>query len=310
MNETLDDVTSTESSDAIARRKELLLQRLQQRRPVKQASSGTDKAKVREEELNDALNRAREQAESRVVDEETVKTLEGFLSLEGCGWSAKRIQEALELLRKASLGISGGNVQPSKFAFSVSDKKPLAASSAKHSPTPSPSRSAPIAANEIPANAIQLLNLVGENRVISGKDGFDVKLKNIRNCQLSFVFCPSTVHIQGVHDCKLVFLPVETSILMYDCTGSQIFATAQQLRIHNSHELRLHVGVRAAVIIESCSKIRMAPYRVIFNDKSVEAPLGEAWMHPNDFDWLAEGQSPNWTVASESEWETCILADI
>uniref|UniRef100_A0A0N4X4Q4 Class I SAM-dependent methyltransferase n=1 Tax=Haemonchus placei TaxID=6290 RepID=A0A0N4X4Q4_HAEPC len=27
-------------------------------------------------------------------------------------------------------------------------------------------------------------------------------------------------------------------------------------------------------------------------------------------DWLAEGQSPNWTVASESKWETYILADI
>ncbi|PIO61043.1 tubulin binding cofactor, partial [Teladorsagia circumcincta] len=133
---------------------------------------GTEKAKLREEELNEALNRAKEQAERGVVDEQTY----------------------------------------------------------------------------------------GENRIITGQDGFDVKLKDIKNCQLSFVFRPSTVHIQGVHGCKLVFLPVETSILVYDCTKSQIFATAQQLRIHNSHELRLHVGVRAAVIIESCNKIRMAPY--------------------------------------------------
>ncbi|KIH49463.1 hypothetical protein ANCDUO_20462 [Ancylostoma duodenale] len=48
---------------------------------------------------------------------------------------------------------------------------------------------------------------------------------------------------------------------MHDCLRSQIFATAQQLRIHTSNELRLHVGVRAAVIIESCTNIRMAPYR-------------------------------------------------
>ncbi|KAK6053277.1 tubulin binding cofactor, partial [Cooperia oncophora] len=223
----------------------------------------TEKAKLREEELNEALNRAKEQAESGVVDEETVRTLEGFLSLEGCGWSAKRIQEALELLRKASLGISSKDAQPSKFSFSVSKKKPTPASSEKPSPIPVSSETTFLPPGEVPGNAIHLSNLNGETRVITGQDGFDVKLKDIKNCQLSFVFRPSTVHIQGVDNCKLVFLPVETSILVYDCTKSQIFATAQQLRIHNSHELRLHVGVRAAVIIESCSKIRMAPYRFV-----------------------------------------------
>ncbi|PIO73180.1 tubulin binding cofactor [Teladorsagia circumcincta] len=307
----LEDATSTESLDAIARKKELLLQRLQQRRPVKQAGSGTEKAKLREEELNEALNRAREQAERGVVDEQTVRTLEGFLSLEGCGWSAKRIQEALELLRQASLGVDSKDAQPSTFSFSISKKKPTPASPAKQSTVPASSKTeSSLSSDEIPDNAIQLSNLHGENRVITGQDGFDVKLKDIRNCQLSFVFRPSTVHIQGVHDCKLVFLPVETSILVYDCTKSQIFATAQQLRIHNSHELRLHVGVRAAVIIESCNNIRMAPYRVIFNNENVETPPGDAWTRPNDFDWLAEGQSPNWTVAPESEWETHTLSEI
>ncbi|KAK6014974.1 hypothetical protein OSTOST_19629 [Ostertagia ostertagi] len=84
---------------------------------------GTEKAKLREEELNETLNRAREQAERGVVDEETVRTLEEFLSLEGCGWSAKRIQEALELLRQASLGQGGKDAQPSPFSFSVIQKE-------------------------------------------------------------------------------------------------------------------------------------------------------------------------------------------
>ncbi|KIH45314.1 tubulin binding cofactor [Ancylostoma duodenale] len=258
----LDEAASSESSDAIARKKELLMQRLQQRRPTKQSRSGTDQAKLREEELTEVLNRAREQAESGVVDEETVKTLESFLSLEGCGWSAKRIQSALELLRKASVGANSEGPQKSTFSFSISKKRNNSGSSASPKTAPSvPSEASPFIQKVSSDNAISLANLTGETRVVTGKDGNDVKLKEIRNCRLSFTFRPSTVHIQGLYDSKLVFLPVETSILMHDCLRSQIFATAQQLRIHTSNELRLHVGVRAAVIIESCTNIRMAPYR-------------------------------------------------
>ncbi|EYC35361.1 hypothetical protein Y032_1072g3537 [Ancylostoma ceylanicum] len=259
----LDEAASSESSDAIARKKELLMQRLQQRRPAKQSKSGTDQAKLREEELTEVLNRAREQAESGVVDEETVKTLESFLSLEGCGWSAKRIQSALELLRKAGVGANSEGPQKSTFSFSISKKRNNSGSSGgTPKTTPAvPSESTSFIQKVSSDNAISLADLTGETRVVTGKDGNDVKLKEIRNCRLSFTFRPSTVHIQGLYDSNLVFLPVKTSILMHDCLRSQIFATAQQLRIHTSNELRLHVGVRAAVIIESCTNIRMAPYR-------------------------------------------------
>ncbi|KAK6009505.1 hypothetical protein OSTOST_25558, partial [Ostertagia ostertagi] len=43
-------------------------------------------------------------------------------------------------------------------------------------------------------------------------------LGNQVNSPIEGIYHPSTVHIQGVHDCKLVFLPVDTSILVYDCT--------------------------------------------------------------------------------------------
>ncbi|KHJ85614.1 tubulin binding cofactor [Oesophagostomum dentatum] len=270
---------------------------------------GTDQAKLREEELTELLNRANEQVESGEVDEETVKALESFLSLEGCGWSAKRIQNTLELLRKASVGAGTEGPQKSTFSFSVSKKKPTPSPSEslkKAQPTPSPEPTSVIP--NIPSdNAISLSDLTNETRVVTGKDGNDVKLKDIKNCNLYFAFCPSTVHIQGLSDSKLVFLPVETSILMHNCIRSQIFAVAQQLRIHTSNELRLHVAVRAAVIIEACTGIRMAPYRVTFNDEPVEAPPGDAWKHPRDFDWLAEGQSPNWSIAPETEWETAVI---
>ncbi|ETN68803.1 hypothetical protein NECAME_15614 [Necator americanus] len=255
----LDEAASSESTSAIAKKKELLMQRLQQRRPVKQ--SDIQQAKLREEELTEVLNRAREQAESGVVDEETIKTLEGFLSLECCGWSARRIQDVLELLRKATIRAGIEGPQSTTFSFSVSKKQ-------KSSITSDSPKTQPSAPSEAP-----YIQKTGENLIITGKDGNDVKLKGIKNCQLS----------------------------------SQIFASAQQLRIHTSNDLRLHVGVRAAVIIESCTNIQMSPYRVVFNGEPVEAPPGDAWKRPNDFDWLAEGQSPNWKIASEGDWETVVI---
>ncbi|KIH48564.1 hypothetical protein ANCDUO_21366 [Ancylostoma duodenale] len=48
-------------------------------------------------------------------------------------------------------------------------------------------------------------------------------------------------------------------------------------------------------------------FRVLLNNEPVEAPPGDAWKRPNDFDWLAEGQSPNWSVAPEEEWETAAI---
>ncbi|KAK6745115.1 hypothetical protein RB195_011680 [Necator americanus] len=301
----LDEAASSESTSAIAKKKELLMQRLQQRRPVKQ--SDIQQAKLREEELTEVLNRAREQAESGVVDEETIKTLEGFLSLECCGWSARRIQDVLELLRKATIRAGIEGPQSTTFSFSVSKKQKSSITSDSPKTQPSAPLEAPYIQKVSSDNAISYSDLTGENLIITGKDGNDVKLKGIKNCQLSFVFRPSTVHIQGLCDSKLVFLPVETSILMYDCSRSQIFASAQQLRIHTSNDLRLHVGVRAAVIIESCTNIQMSPYRVVFNGEPVEAPPGDAWKRPNDFDWLAEGQSPNWKIASEGDWETAVI---
>ncbi|CAJ0596894.1 unnamed protein product [Cylicocyclus nassatus] len=303
----MDEATSSESADAIAKKKELLLQRLQQRRPAKQSRADTEQAKVREEELTELLNRAKEQADSGVVNEETIKALESFLSLEGCGWSAKRIQAALEMLRKTSVGVSGDGSQKSAFSFSAPKKPSTPSHRPRKKSSSVSSETSSVIENAPSDNVISLSNMSDETRLVAGENGNDIKLKEIKNCKLSFAFRPSTVHIQGLYDSELVFLPVETSVLMSDCQRSKIFASAQQLRIHNSKELRLHVGVRAAVIIESCTGILMAPYRVKLNEEFIEAPPGEAWKHPNDFDWLAEGQSPNWVIAPEADWETAML---
>lgn len=289
----------------------MVFQRLQQRRPIGQTNSSAEVVKSRNDELDEVLSRAHAQIESGVVEEQTIKDLENFLSLEGCGWSAKRIQHALKLLRKASLEASSGSQKQPTFSFSAPEKKlDLLTYEKPKSHLPIPFKNSPLfEPKRVFDNVINLSHVTNEIRIVTGKDGSDVKLKEIRGCQFSFTFTPASVHVQGLYDSKLVFLPIETSMLVYECARSQIFATAQQIRIHNSHNLRIHAGVRAGVIIESCTNVSMAPYRVMYNNTNVEAPHGDAWMRPKDFDWLAEEQSPNWIVAPESEWETCVIND-
>ncbi|KAJ1366553.1 hypothetical protein KIN20_027237 [Parelaphostrongylus tenuis] len=307
----LDEASSIASSDAFSRRKHMVLQRLQQRRPTGQTNTSSEVVRSRTDELDEALNRAHAQIESGVVEEQTIKDLENFLSLEGCGWSAKRIQHALKLLRKASMEASSGSQNQPSFSFSAPEKKVDVLNYQKPKPQLpiSSEGSPPIEPKRVFDNVINLSHVTNETRIVTGKNGSDVKLKEIRSCQFSFMFSPATVHIQGIYDSKLVFLPIESSMLVYECVRSQIFATAQQIRIHNSHNLRLHAGVRAGVIIEACTNVSMAPYRVMYNKTYVEAPQGDAWMRPKDFDWLADGQSPNWVVAPESDWETCVIDD-
>ncbi|KAE9414716.1 hypothetical protein Angca_008348 [Angiostrongylus cantonensis] len=263
----LDEATSNASSDIFSQKKHKLLQRLEQRRPIGQADSSAEVVKSRNDELDEALSRAQAQVESGAVDEHTIKELENFLSLEDCGWSAKRIQNALKLLRKAGMEASNGSLKQPSFSFSALENKQNPVISE------SPQPQLPISSERSTFEPKRKFDNSNEIRIVTGKDGSDVKLKEIRSCEFS----------------------------------SQIFATAQQIRIHNSHDLRIHAGVRAAIIIESCTDISMAPYRVVYNGSCVEVPDGNAWMRPNDFDWFAEGQSPNWMVAPESEWETCVI---
>lgn len=101
---------------------------------------------------------------------------------------------------------------------------------------------------------------------------------------------------------------------MRNCVNTKFVAAAQQIRIHDSTKLTLHVYPSTAVIIENCSGMRVAPYRI------AELGIGEiidtsfdigkylnsndAWNQCTkiqDFDCVV-GESPNWLKLQESEW--------
>lgn len=65
---------------------------------------------------------------------------------------------------------------------------------------------------------------------------------------------------------------------------------------------------KSAPIIEHCSEVRFGKYKCVYKglkQHQIESHLFEIknlWNDVQDFRWLREDQSPNWSVIPEEEW--------
>ncbi|VDK23217.1 unnamed protein product [Anisakis simplex] len=125
----------------------------------------------------------------------------------------------------------------------------------------------------------------------------------MNNCHLSIGFQASTVHLKNIHNSCIVLAPVSSSILIRNCSSVTLVAAAHQIRVHDSRELKLHIAVRSAIVIEDCDEFQIAPYRV----KDVQLDwidTNNNWRRVQDFNWLSDEPNPHWCLMSESEWCT------
>lgn len=70
--------------------------------------------------------------------------------------------------------------------------------------------------------------------------------------------------VQDVEKSLLVLGNIAGSAHMTDIANSTIFVTAQQIRLHNCHEVVLYVRCSSRPIIEGCTGIRFAPLNYLF----------------------------------------------
>ncbi|PAV77056.1 hypothetical protein WR25_06601 [Diploscapter pachys] len=286
-----------------------LLARLHGRHANNQTSSYA--APNRHKQLDALLAKAKEQIASGEVDDQTIKQLEEHLNLDATSRQAKWVQDALQQMRQIALGREIGATQANgvgvkSFSFKISQPTSIPSTSS----IKSPEKKKPAEKPEEIHNVDELLDdgrtlvvkdLKNETLKFTGEDGRDVRVCNISGGRLSFAFRPATVYIKDVTNCVLLFFPVKTSVLLYDCSNLNLHAAAQQIRVHSSHHLSLHVNVQApgAVIIEDCDNVSVAPFRM--REVDVESK-NEFWRKVNDFNWLAEAPSPNWKIADEKDW--------
>lgn len=231
------------------------------------------------------------------IDPSFLEKIESALSLLPPGFESRRLRDLHNKLRSQ---LQQQRTQTSSFSFS--SRKPVA------TPVAAPSKNAIDAS---PKDAVASISRSKESRTVSdkvnevfevhGSDGEDVALMNISDSKVAIKFSPSTVHLKDVKKSMLVLAPVQSSILIRDCSELTLVVAAQQIRIHSSHHLQLHVAVRGAVVIEDCDEVEVAPYRVEGIHLSWD---NDNWKEVKDFNWLAGmKQSPHWRVMEEDSWK-------
>ncbi|XP_053316943.1 tubulin-specific chaperone C [Spea bombifrons] len=136
----------------------------------------------------------------------------------------------------------------------------------------------------------------------------DVLLSQLRDCSVTLHGSPATLHLRGLHGCRVLCGPVSSSVFVDSCTGCLFSFSCQQLRTHSTSDTRFYLHVTSRAIIEDCHDLHFAPftwtYEGIEKDYQVSG-LDRArnnWQLVDDFNWLAHGvQSPNWEIIPEED---------
>ena len=102
---------------------------------------------------------------------------------------------------------------------------------------------------------------------------------------------------------------------MESVQDSVLVVACQQLRMHNSAQLRLYLHVTSTGIIERCEHVSVAPYPAYnnlewFASAELDEHKNNNWSDLKDFNWLASGdhqQSPNWRVMPQGERQELVV---
>eukprot|EP01104_Vermistella_antarctica_P001245 TRINITY_DN11306_c0_g1_i1.p1 TRINITY_DN11306_c0_g1~~TRINITY_DN11306_c0_g1_i1.p1 ORF type:complete len:448 (+),score=83.24 TRINITY_DN11306_c0_g1_i1:194-1537(+) len=128
----------------------------------------------------------------------------------------------------------------------------------------------------------------------------------------------SSVHMHHMRRCLVILGPVMGSVLMDDCENCVFMIATHQIRIHSSKHCDFYLRMKSRPIIEECSSLRFAPlmlqypsYERQLEDSNLcdklDSTLGQLWSAVDDFRWMKQGTSPNWTILpTDSRVDVCV----
>ncbi|XP_045479618.1 tubulin-specific chaperone C isoform X2 [Harmonia axyridis] len=136
----------------------------------------------------------------------------------------------------------------------------------------------------------------------------NIDVSNSSNCTVKILGSPSTLHLNTLKSCTVLCGPVSTSIFASNCENCTLVIACQQFRLHSSKQLKIFLHVTSRAIIEDCSEIYIAPYKLKY--AKIEEHFKESgldissnnWQSIDDFNWLkANEHSPNWSLMDEND---------
>ena len=142
----------------------------------------------------------------------------------------------------------------------------------------------------------------------------DFALQDLERCNVQLLSTSRALWIRNLKGCHVFAVPVSGSIYVTECEDCVLHLGSRQLRIHTSSRVDFYAHVNSHPIIEQCEALRfapacdkakmpvdlLAPYEAAFADAALHAD-SDQWSHVDDFNWLKDTQSPNWSVLPEEE---------
>ncbi|KAI1346492.1 tubulin binding cofactor C-domain-containing protein [Xylaria sp. FL0043] len=117
-------------------------------------------------------------------------------------------------------------------------------------------------------------------------------LKNIKNSLVIAGHVAGPAHITGIED-------------------SIIVVAARQVRMHDCKNVQVYLHCASHPIIEDCSGVAFAPLPSHYSNEST-TPATNQWDKVDDFKWLKDTASPNWSILAEENriqgdvWENTV----
>ncbi|KAI0205884.1 tubulin-specific chaperone C [Astrocystis sublimbata] len=130
-------------------------------------------------------------------------------------------------------------------------------------------------------------------------------LTNLEQCIVSMAL-PSTTHatctglaLKNIKQSVIIAGHVAGAAHITGVEDSIIVVAARQVRIHDCKNVRLYLHCTSHPIIEDCSEMAFAPLPAYYAHES-DTPDTNQWDQVDDFKWLKDSHSPNWSVLPEN----------
>ncbi|PKU66737.1 tubulin-folding cofactor C [Dendrobium catenatum] len=221
--------------------------------------------------------------------------------------SLKTIEELKEMVESANAEIAPRK----KFTFkskASSKKEPAAlAKESEQFITVSNAASQNISLSDSPGFRNKQGEILIKRFRVSESEG-DFSIVDLDSCDVYLKGRFRALFIHRLRNCRIFTGPVLGSILIEDVNNCLFMLASHQIRIHQARECDFYLRVRSRPIIEDCSGLRFAPYRLLYEgiDKDLsDSGLEEEtrnWANVDDFRWLRAVQSPNWCLIPEEEF--------
>ena len=147
-------------------------------------------------------------------------------------------------------------------------------------------------------------NKEGETILLTSEecDGKDVTIERLTRCEVTIESCanrrPRSVRMRNLVECEIKATDIDGSAYVENMSDTIAFIGSRQLRIHDATKCQFYCRVASGPIIERCQAVEFAPLLSSENDGKEDDNL---WNKVEDFGWIKQEHSPNWSVIEEQD---------